>query len=146
MQKFGTSLSRFGFAINNKTENLEQISSTQLKSESNKFYDNNVKSFDSDNKQNGTGLSSWVSTIDYDSSLFELKITFKDGTTCSYKDITPDIVEDFNKAPSKGRWVRDNLVANNHEYKVIRVGHSNNDSDFNSKNKSAQSNGMKTIK
>ena len=145
MQKFGTSLSRFGFAMN-KTDNLEQIGSTQLKSESNKFYDSNVKSFDSDNKQNGTGLSSWVSTIDYDSSLLELKITFKDGTTCLYKDITPDVVEDFNKAPSKGRWVRDNLVANNHEYKVIRVGHSNNDSDFTSKNKSAQSNGMKTLK
>ena len=111
-----------------------------------KFYDNNVKSWDSDSTKDGTGLSSWVQSIDYDSSLSELKITFKDGATCLYKDISPNMVEDFNRASSKGRWVRDNLVAKNHAYKVIKVGHSNNDSDFNSKNKSAQSNGMKVVK
>lgn len=132
MKKFGTSLARLDWdtkapemwqAINNGKGNDEvvQIGSTK-DDELKRFYDGNAKSWAKDIHPNGTEPSTWVSVIDYDSSTLELKITFRDGTTCLYKDISPDMAEDFSKADSKGRWVHNNLVVNHHDYTIVAAG------------------------
>lgn len=161
MQQFGTSLARLDWdtnapsiwaalSNNDKAGDITQVGDTDPKSAFKRFYDGNAKSWASDVHPNGTEPSTWVSVIDYDSSLLELKITFRDGTTCLYKDISPDMAKSFSEAPSKGRWVHENLVVNHHDYKVVHAGPKAKDIDLYHtggllKNKPAQSNGMKPV-
>lgn len=90
---------------------------TDKKDAPHRFYDGNPKSWAADIHPNGAEPSSLVSSIDYDGESLELKITFRDGTTCLYSDIPNDMVLDFSKAPSKGRWVHENLW--NRDYLVV---------------------------
>lgn len=133
MKQFGTNLARLDWDVKapemwsalahkDDKEDITQIGSTDPNSPFNRFYDGNAKSWASDLHTNGTEQSSWVSAIDYDNKLLELKITFRDGTTCMYSNIPADMAEDFSKAPSKGRWVHENLVVNHHSYKIVNAG------------------------
>lgn len=101
MKQFGTNLARLDWdvkapemwkALAHKDDDADitQIGSTDPNSPFHRFYDGNAKSWASDIHPNGTEQSSWVSTIDYDNTLLELKITFRDGTTCLYSDIPPE--------------------------------------------------------
>lgn len=141
MKQFGTNLARLDWDVktpemwaalahNDKKEDITQIGSTDPDSPFKRFYDGNAKSWAKDIHPNGTEPSSWVSVIDYNSSSLELKITFRDGTTCLYKDISPDMAESFSQAESKGRWVHNNLVVNHHSYKIVTAGPAAKDIDL----------------
>lgn len=141
MKKFGTSLARLDWDVNAPSiwealhhgkgeDEITQVGTTDSKSELGRFYDGNAKSWAKDIHPNGTESSSWVSVIDYDNKSLELKITFRDGTTCLYKDISPDMAESFSKADSKGRWVHNNLVVNHHDYTIVAAGAKAQDIDL----------------
>ena len=49
--------------------------------------------------------SSWVKSIEYDESKQELAVTFRDGFTAHYPDITKDEATAFVEDESKGRYV-----------------------------------------
>lgn len=82
---------------------------TDKKDAPHRFYDGNAKSWDSSLHPNGTEESTWVKSIDYDGEKKILTITFRDGFVAHYPDISKEIAQDFANAPSKGRFVWDNL-------------------------------------
>lgn len=90
---------------------------TDKKDAPHRFFDGNPKSWAADIHPNGAEPSTLVSTIDYDGESKTLTVTFRDGTTCLYSDIPADMVEEFSKASSKGRWVHENLW--NRDYLVV---------------------------
>ena len=49
--------------------------------------------------------SGWVKSIEYDESKKELAVTFRDGFTAHYPDITKDEATAFVEDESKGRYV-----------------------------------------
>ena len=53
--------------------------------------------------------ASWVQSFEYDEEKQELTITFKDGFTAHYPNITKDLAAAFTESDSKGSFVRKNL-------------------------------------
>lgn len=74
-----------------------------------RFYDGNPKSWAPDIHPNGIEPSSLVAVIDYDGNNKELEVTYRDGFTAEYENISPDKVQEFAKSDSKGRWALKNL-------------------------------------
>lgn len=68
------------------------------------FYVGNAKSWAPD-IHNGIEDSSWVKSIDYDESEHLLTVTFRDGFTAHYPNITKDEATAFVEDESKGRYV-----------------------------------------
>ena len=53
--------------------------------------------------------TSWVQSFEYDEEKQELTVTFRDGFTAHYPDITKDLATAFIEDESKGRFVWKNL-------------------------------------
>lgn len=53
--------------------------------------------------------TSWVQSFEYDEEKKELTVTFKDGFTAHYPNITKDEAAAFTEADSKGSFVWKNL-------------------------------------
>lgn len=53
---------------------------------------------------NGREGSSYVAEYSYDGDKKELSVTYTNGFTAIYPDIEKSLVEEFNRAPSKGRF------------------------------------------
>lgn len=68
------------------------------------FYVGNAKSWAPDIHK-GIEDSSWVKSIDYDESKQLLTVTFRDGFTAHYPNITKDEATAFVEDESKGRYV-----------------------------------------
>lgn len=68
------------------------------------FYAGNAKSWAPDIHK-GIENSSWVKSIDYDESNHLLTVTFRDGFTAHYPNITKDEATAFVEDESKGRYV-----------------------------------------
>lgn len=68
------------------------------------FYIGNAKSWAPD-LHKGIEDSSWVKQIEYDESKKELAVTFRDGFTAHYPNITKDEATAFVEDESKGRYV-----------------------------------------
>ena len=68
------------------------------------FYVGNAKSWAPD-IHNGIENSSWVKSIDYDERKQLLTVTFRDGFTAHYPNITKDEAKAFVEDESKGRYV-----------------------------------------
>lgn len=58
--------------------------------------------------------SSWVKSLEYNESKQELTVTFRDGFTAHYPDISKELAQDFVNDESKGRFVWKHLY--NHKY------------------------------
>lgn len=70
---------------------------------------NNAKSWNKETHPDGIGPSYLVDKISYSTENNELIVTYRDGFTAKYENITPDMADDFSKADSKGRWARAHL-------------------------------------
>lgn len=68
------------------------------------FYIGNAKSWAPDIHK-GIEDSSWVKSIEYDESKQLLTVTFRDGFTAHYPNITKDEATAFVADESKGRYV-----------------------------------------
>ena len=68
-----------------------------------------VKQVDSKTSRVDNDKTSWVQSFEYDEEKKVLTITFKDGFTAHYPNITKDEAAAFTEADSKGRFVRNNL-------------------------------------
>lgn len=68
------------------------------------FYVGNAKSWAPD-LHNGIEDSSWVKSVAYDESKQLLTVTFRDGFTAHYPNITKDEAVAFVEDESKGRYV-----------------------------------------
>ena len=68
------------------------------------FYVGNAKSWAPDIHK-GIEDSSWVKSIDYDESKQLLTVTFRDGFTAHYPNITKDEATAFAEDESKGHYV-----------------------------------------
>lgn len=108
---FGTKTKGFGLKLDwalPKVFNIKKPAQTAVQT-ANKvgdtiFYVDNAKSWAPD-LHKGIEDSSWVKSIDYDESKHELAVTFRDGTTCFYPDISKELAQDFVEDESKGRYV-----------------------------------------
>lgn len=69
------------------------------------FYVGNAKSWAPDIHPKGIEDSTWVKSIDYDESTKVLTVTFRDGFTAHYPNITKDEATAFVEDESKGRYV-----------------------------------------
>lgn len=58
--------------------------------------------------------TSWVQSFEYDEEKQELTVTYRDGFTAHYPDITKDLATAFADSDSKGRFVHEHLY--NHKY------------------------------
>ena len=90
-------------------EDIVQVGTiSQVKDGPNRFYDGNAKSWAPD-IHDGIEPSTLVSVIDYNGKDKTLTVTFRNGFKATYHDISPEMVEEFSKADSKGRWALANL-------------------------------------
>lgn len=53
--------------------------------------------------------SSWVKSYEYDEQSQTLSITFKDGFTAHYPNISKEEAEEFSQSSSKGAFINKNL-------------------------------------
>jgi len=53
--------------------------------------------------------SSNVRSIGYDSETRTLEVEFKGGSVYEYYDVEPEVYSEFMKAPSKGRFLWNNI-------------------------------------
>ena len=68
-----------------------------------------VKQVDSKTSRVDNDKASWVQSFEYDESKQELTVTFRDGFTAHYPNITKDLATAFIEDESKGRFVWNNL-------------------------------------
>lgn len=104
---FGTKIKGFGIKLDwtlpkifNRKKHLQtgkQVADTI-------FYVGNAKSWAPD-IHDGIEDSSWVKSIDYDESKQLLTVTFRDGFTAHYPNITKNEATAFVEDESKGRYV-----------------------------------------
>ena len=111
MQKFNTKLNWSLPKAFNKTKQPTQFSGQQVADMI--FRVGNVKSWAPDIHK-GIENSSWVKSVEYDESKQLLTVTFRDGFTAHYPDITKDVAQDFIEDESKGRFVWKHLY--HHKY------------------------------
>lgn len=68
-----------------------------------------VKRVDSKTSRVDNDKTSWVQSFEYDGEKKVLTVTFKDGFTAHYPNITKDEAAAFAESDSKGRWALANL-------------------------------------
>ena len=68
-----------------------------------------VKQVDSKTSRVDNDKASWVQSFEYDEEKKELTVTFKDGFTAHYPNITKDEAAAFTDSDSKGSFVWKNL-------------------------------------
>ena len=68
-----------------------------------------VKQVDSKTSRVDNDKTSWVQSFEYSEEKKELTVTFKDGFTAHYPNITKDEAAAFAESDSKGSFVRKNL-------------------------------------
>lgn len=68
-----------------------------------------VKRVDSKTSRVDNDKASWVQSFEYDEEKKELTVTFKDGFTAHYPNITKDEAAAFTESDSKGSFVWKNL-------------------------------------
>lgn len=66
-----------------------------------------VQSWNKETHPEGMGRSHLVQDIDYNGD--KLDVTYNDGFTAEYDNITPDEVKQFIQSDSKGRWALKHL-------------------------------------
>lgn len=104
---FGTKTKGFGVKLDwalPKVFNRKKPTQTGKQVADTIFYVGNAKSWAPD-IHDGIENSSWVKSIDYDESKRLLTVTFRDGFTAHYPDITKDEATAFVEDESKGRYV-----------------------------------------
>ena len=69
---------------------------------------------DTTSRVDNTKSDSWVKFFEYDENKQVLTVTFRDGFTAHYPNITKDEATAFADAESKGRFVQEHLF--NHKY------------------------------
>lgn len=69
---------------------------------------------DTTSRVDNTKSNSWVKFFEYDERTQVLTITFRDGFTAHYPDISKELAQDFVNDESKGRFVWKHLY--NHKY------------------------------
>ena len=84
---------------NSNTQNAPQVG--------NKIYVSNAQSWAPDLHPNGRENSQLVQDIDYRDG--KLDVTYRDGFTAEYDNISPDLVKEFVQSDSKGRWAQKHL-------------------------------------
>lgn len=94
---FGTKTKGFDFTLP-KAFNIQKSAQTGKQAV------DNAKSWAPDIHK-GIEDSSWVKSIDYDESKQVLTVTFRDGFTAHYPNITKDEATAFVEDDSKGRYV-----------------------------------------
>ena len=92
MQKFSTKLNIAPVKVLNKMSTISA-----------------VKRVDSKTSRVDNDKTSWVQSFEYDEEKKELTITFKDGFTAHYPNITKDEAAAFAESDSKGSFVWKNL-------------------------------------
>ena len=92
MQKFSTKLNIAPVKVLNKMSTIST-----------------VKQVDSKTSRVDNDKASWVQSFEYDEEKKELTVTFKDGFTAHYPNITKDEAAAFAESDSKGSFVRKNL-------------------------------------
>lgn len=84
-------------AIKNEPENTGSV------------YVSNAQSWNPETHPEGRGNSYLVESIDYDGNNKKMDVTYRDGYTARYSDISKQEAQDFTRADSKGRWALKNL-------------------------------------
>lgn len=69
---------------------------------------------DTTSRVDNTKSNSWVKFFEYDERTQVLTVTFRDGFTAHYPDISKELAQDFVNDESKGRFVWKHLY--NHKY------------------------------
>ena len=92
MQKFSTKLNIAPVKVFNKMSTIPTVNRV----------DSKTSRVDNDK-------TSWVQSFEYAEEKKELTVTFKDGFTAHYPNITKDEAAAFAESDSKGRWALDNL-------------------------------------
>ena len=92
MQKFSTKLNVTPVKVLNKMSTIPT-----------------VKRVDSKTSRVDNDKDSWVQSFEYDEEKKELTVTFKDGFTAHYPNITKDEAAAFAESDSKGSFVWKNL-------------------------------------
>lgn len=64
----------------------------------------NAQSWNSETHPKGQGDSFLVQDAIYDAAKKTLRVTYRNGKSFYYDNITPEQMDDFAKADSKGRW------------------------------------------
>jgi hypothetical protein len=72
------------------------------------IYVSNAQSWDPSTHPDGRGDSQLVQDIDYNTK-DGLTVTYRDGFTATYDNITPEESKAFSQAPSKGKWALSHL-------------------------------------
>lgn len=104
---FGTKIKGFGIKLDwtlPKIFNRKKPPQTGKQVADTIFYVGNAKSWAPD-IHDGIEDSSWVKSIDYDESKQLLTVTFRDGFTAHYPNITKNEATAFVEDESKGRYV-----------------------------------------
>jgi hypothetical protein len=73
------------------------------------YSNQNAQSWNPETHPEGRGPSHLVATIDYEEDTGNLDVGYRDGFQARYKNISPDLVQRFNDADSKGRFAQKNL-------------------------------------
>ena len=73
-----------------------------------------VKQVDNTTVRVDNTKTSWVKYFEYDEEKQVLSVTFRDGFTANYPNITKDEAAAFAEAESKGRFVQEHLY--HHKY------------------------------
>lgn len=102
LKGFNTKLNWTLPKVFNKTKQPTPFSGKQVANTI--FYVGNAKSWAPDIHK-GIEDSSWVKSIDYDETKQLLTVTFRDGFTAHYPNITKDEATAFVADESKGRYV-----------------------------------------
>ena len=84
-----------------------QIGRSNPQPTGNKVYVANVQSWNAETHPEGRGDSYLVQDIDYNNG--KLDVTYRDGFTAEYDNISPQDAKDFAQTDSKGRWALKHL-------------------------------------
>ena len=85
-----------------QTKNINNPSQT-----GDKVYVANAQSWNQETHPEGRGDSYLVQDIDYNNG--KLDVTYRDGFTAEYDNISPQDAKEFAQADSKGRWALKHL-------------------------------------
>lgn len=90
---------------------LPDVNSTPGRSnpqpQGNQVYVSNAQSWNPETHPEGRGDSYLVQDIDYKDGI--LDVTYRDGFTAEYQNISPEEAKEFASSDSKGRWAHRHL-------------------------------------
>lgn len=84
------------------------VTTTTTPISSQAIYVSNAQSWDPSTHPDGRGDSQLVQDIDYNKD-DGLTVTYRDGFTANYDNISPDEAKQFAQASSKGKWALSHL-------------------------------------